>query len=81
MLTFLSCSSPQDYRWHWTSFLCGASVSLYVYLYALYYYFLKTKMSGTFQTAFYFGYMALFALALGVMCGTCQRGSVCFCPL
>ncbi len=81
MLTFLSCSSPQDYRWHWTSFLCGASVSLYVYLYALYYYFLKTKMSGTCQTAFYFGYMALFALALGVMCGTCQRGSVCFFPL
>ncbi len=27
-------------------------------------------MFGLFQTAFYFGYMALFSLCLGVMCGT-----------
>lgn len=26
-------------------------------------------MYGLFQTTFYFGYMALFSLALGVMCG------------
>lgn len=28
------------------------------------------RMYGLFQTAFYFGYMALFSLALGLMCGT-----------
>lgn len=27
-------------------------------------------MYGLFQTAFYFGYMALFSIALGIMCGT-----------
>lgn len=27
-------------------------------------------MYGLFQTAFYFGYMALFSGALGIMCGT-----------
>lgn len=27
-------------------------------------------MYGLFQTAFYFGYMALFSLALGIICGT-----------
>ena len=27
-------------------------------------------MYGLFQTAFYFGYMALFSAALGIMCGT-----------
>ena len=27
-------------------------------------------MFGLFQTTFYFGYMALFSLALGIMCGT-----------
>lgn len=27
-------------------------------------------MYGLFQTAFYFSYMALFSLALGIMCGT-----------
>lgn len=28
------------------------------------------RMYGLFQTAFYFGYMALFSGALGIMCGT-----------
>lgn len=62
--------NAEDYRWRWTSFLAGASTSFYVYIYAIYYFFFKTKMYGLFQTAFYFGYMALFSLALGIMCGT-----------
>jgi len=28
------------------------------------------RMYGMFQTVFYFGYMALFSLGLGIMCGT-----------
>lgn len=28
------------------------------------------RMYGLFQTAFYFGNMALFSLGLGIMCGT-----------
>ena len=31
---------------------------------------LSFRMYGLFQTAFYFGYMALFSLAMGIMCGT-----------
>ncbi|KAL6431987.1 hypothetical protein ACFW04_007434 [Cataglyphis niger] len=54
----------------WTSFLAAASTAGYVYIYSFYYFFFKTKMYGLFQTAFYFGYMALFSLALGIMCGT-----------
>ncbi|XP_077505688.1 transmembrane 9 superfamily protein member 3 isoform X2 [Amblyomma americanum] len=62
--------NAEDYRWQWTSFLAGASTAGYVYLYSFYYYFFKTKMYGLFQTVFYFGYMALFSFALGVLCGT-----------
>ncbi|XP_058789177.1 transmembrane 9 superfamily member 3 [Phymastichus coffea] len=62
--------NAEDYRWQWTSFLAAASTASYVYLYSFYYFFFKTKMYGLFQTAFYFGYMALFSLALGIMCGT-----------
>ncbi|XP_043473138.1 transmembrane 9 superfamily member 3 [Leptopilina heterotoma] len=62
--------NAEDYRWQWTSFLAAASTSGYVYLYSFYYFFFKTKMYGLFQTAFYFGYMALFSVALGIMCGT-----------
>ncbi|GMT24604.1 hypothetical protein PFISCL1PPCAC_15901 [Pristionchus fissidentatus] len=62
--------NAEDYRWRWTSFAAGASTSLYVYLYSIYYFLFKTKMYGLFQTAFYFGYMGLFSIALGLMCGT-----------
>ncbi|XP_029154866.1 transmembrane 9 superfamily member 3 [Nylanderia fulva] len=62
--------NAEDYRWQWTSFLAAASTAGYVYIYSFYYFFFKTKMYGLFQTAFYFGYMALFSLALGIMCGT-----------
>ncbi|GFX52331.1 transmembrane 9 superfamily member 3 [Trichonephila clavipes] len=61
--------NAEDYRWQWTSFLSGASTAGYVYMYSFYYYFFKTKMYGLFQTAFYFGYMALFSAALGILCG------------
>ena len=38
-------------RWHWIAFLTGASTAAYVYLYATYYFFTKTKMSGFFQVS------------------------------
>lgn len=61
--------NAEDYRWHWTSFLSAASTAGYVYVYSIYYFFFKTRMYGLFQTAFYFGYMAMFCLGLGLMCG------------
>ncbi|KAH1002937.1 hypothetical protein HUJ04_008961 [Dendroctonus ponderosae] len=62
--------NAEDYRWQWTSFLAAGSTSAYVYIYAIYYFFFKTKMYGLFQTTFYFGYMALFSGVLGIICGT-----------
>lgn len=62
--------NAEDYRWQWTAFLSAASTAGYVYLYSFYYFFFKTKMYGLFQTTFYFGYMALFSVGLGIMCGT-----------
>ncbi|XP_033117680.1 transmembrane 9 superfamily member 3-like isoform X2 [Anneissia japonica] len=62
--------NAEDYRWQWTSFLAAGSTALYVYIYSFYYFFFKTKMYGLFQTMFYFGYMAIFSIGLGIMCGT-----------
>ncbi|KAK4322638.1 hypothetical protein Pmani_006615 [Petrolisthes manimaculis] len=62
--------NAEDYQWQWTSFLAAVSTSGYVYVYATYYFIYKTKMYGFFQTSFYFGYMALFSVTLGLMCGT-----------
>ncbi|KAI6202398.1 Transmembrane 9 superfamily member [Aphelenchoides besseyi] len=62
--------NAEDYRWRWSSFMAGGSIALYVYMYSIYYYFFKTKMYGLFQTSFYFGYMGIFSVALGILCGT-----------
>lgn len=61
--------NAENYHWQWTSFFSAASTSLYVYLYSIYYYYVKTKMSGFFQTSFYFGYTLMFSLGLGILCG------------
>lgn len=61
--------NAENYHWQWTSFFSAASTALYVYLYAIYYYHVKTKMSGFFQTSFYFGYTMMFCLGLCILCG------------
>ncbi|KAI8091041.1 uncharacterized protein B0P05DRAFT_485514 [Gilbertella persicaria] len=58
--------NSEDHRWHWVSFMTCASTAGYVYLYSIYYFMVKTKMTGMFQTSFYFGYTAL--LSLGMFC-------------
>ncbi|GAA29282.2 transmembrane 9 superfamily member 3 [Clonorchis sinensis] len=62
--------NSEDYRWQWTSFMSGASISIYAYLYSAYYFIFKTKMNGFFQTSFFFVYMGLFCMYLGVLCGS-----------
>ncbi|KAE8690621.1 Transmembrane 9 superfamily member 1 [Hibiscus syriacus] len=61
--------NAENYHWQWTSFFSAASTAVYVYLYSIYYYHVKTKMSGFFQTSFYFGYTLMFSLGLGILCG------------
>jgi transmembrane 9 superfamily protein 3 len=61
--------NAENYHWQWTSFFSAASTAVYVYLYSIYYYNVKTKMSGFFQTSFYFGYTLMFCLGLGTLCG------------
>ncbi|KAK5837217.1 hypothetical protein PVK06_013027 [Gossypium arboreum] len=61
--------NAENYHWRWTSFFSAASTAIYVYLYSVYYYHVKTKMSGFFQTSFYFGYTLMFCLGLGILCG------------
>ncbi len=62
--------NAEDYRWHWTSFMAGGSTAAYVFLYAVYFFFNKTHMYGVMQTAFYFGYTAVFCFGLFILTGT-----------
>lgn len=61
--------NAENYHWPWTSFAMAASTSVYVFLYSVHYFVFKTHMTGFFQTAFYFGYTAMFCTGLGLMCG------------
>ncbi|CAM6040049.1 unnamed protein product [Sphagnum compactum] len=61
--------NAENYHWQWTSFISAASTGAYVFLYSIYYYFMKTKMTGFFQTCFYFGYTLMFCIGLGILCG------------
>ncbi|KAE9446874.1 hypothetical protein C3L33_21228, partial [Rhododendron williamsianum] len=71
--------NAENYHWQWTSFFSAASTAVYVYLYSIYYYSVKTKMSGFFQTSFYFGYTLMFCLGLGILCGelNCFHSKFC----
>ena len=42
---------------------------MYMFLYAVYFFFNKTKMTGLLMTTLYFGYMALFSFGFGIMTG------------
>jgi transmembrane 9 superfamily protein 3 len=46
-----------------------------VFLYGVYYFLFKTQMHGLLQTSYYFGYMALICLNLGLLCGTLGHGA------
>lgn len=41
--------NSEDHRWQWVSFLSGSSTAGYVFLYSIYYFFVKTKMTGFFS--------------------------------
>eukprot|EP00002_Diphylleia_rotans_P037417 TRINITY_DN8356_c0_g1_i1.p1 TRINITY_DN8356_c0_g1~~TRINITY_DN8356_c0_g1_i1.p1 ORF type:complete len:592 (-),score=81.51 TRINITY_DN8356_c0_g1_i1:447-2222(-) len=62
--------SSEDYRWQWTSFFCGASTAIYLFLYSIYYFHTKTNMTGTLQTVFYYGYTLILCFAVWIVCGT-----------
>jgi len=62
--------NAEDHRWKWTAFGSGASTGIYVFLYAIFYFYTKTMMTGFFQTVFYFGYMFMFAAGISFLTGT-----------
>jgi transmembrane 9 superfamily protein 3 len=64
------CLNAENYLWQWTAFGSGASTAGYVFLYGIYYFIFKTQMHGFLQVCFYFGYMTLIAVNLGLLCGT-----------
>ncbi|KAK2560122.1 Transmembrane 9 superfamily member 1 [Acropora cervicornis] len=68
-LTYFQLSS-EDYRWWWRSLMCGGSTSLFVFSYAMFYYFKRSNMSGSLQTVQFFGYTLLTCYVFFLMLST-----------
>jgi transmembrane 9 superfamily member 3 len=62
--------NAENHHWQWIAYLSAGSTSAYVFLYSIFYFLYKTQMTGLLQVSFYFGYMALFCIALFFMTGT-----------
>jgi transmembrane 9 superfamily protein 3 len=61
--------NAEDYRWHWSAFLCTATTGVYVFIYSVVYYFHSTSMSGILQFTYYFGSTFVFAAAVALYAG------------
>lgn len=68
-LTYFQLSA-EDYRWWWRSIFSAGSTGLFVFLYALFYYFKRSNMSGALQTIEFFGYTFLTCYVFFLMLGT-----------
>jgi transmembrane 9 superfamily protein 2/4 len=60
----------EDHRWWWKSFMNGACIGIYLFLYSLW--FLGSKMSvvGVLTVVVYLTYMSMICLSVGLICGT-----------
>jgi hypothetical protein len=59
----------QDHRWWWPSFLSSGGVSIYVLLYAIYYFIAKLHMNEFVPALLYFGYSLIMAFAFFILSG------------
>lgn len=68
-LTYFQLTS-EDYRWWWRAFLSSASSAIYVFLYAVLYFYTRLQIEKTTPTVLYFGYMFLMSLIFFLLTGT-----------
>jgi len=62
--------SMEDHRWWWTSFINGGSTGIFIYVYSIFYYVYRSKMTGVLQGSFYFAYMWIVCYFFFIMLGS-----------
>ncbi|CAF1000755.1 unnamed protein product [Rotaria magnacalcarata] len=68
-LTYFQLAA-EDYRWWWQSIVTSGSTGLFVFLYAVFFYFNRSKMRGALQTLQFFGYTSIACYVFFLMLGT-----------
>lgn len=67
-LTYFQLSS-EDYRWWWRSFFSAGFTGVFVFFYAIFYYVMRSNMSGMLQSVQFFGYTILACYVFFLMLG------------
>ncbi|XP_018410570.1 PREDICTED: transmembrane 9 superfamily member 2-like [Nanorana parkeri] len=60
----------EDYHWWWRSFLTSGFTAVYLFIYAIHYFFSKLQITGTASTILYFGYTMIMVLIFFLFTGT-----------
>uniref|UniRef100_A0A8B9NYT2 Transmembrane 9 superfamily member n=1 Tax=Apteryx owenii TaxID=8824 RepID=A0A8B9NYT2_APTOW len=60
----------EDYHWWWRSFLTSSFTAVYLFIYAVHYFFSKLQITGTASTILYFGYTLIMVLIFFLFTGT-----------
>ncbi|KAM9850058.1 transmembrane 9 superfamily protein member 5 isoform 2-T2 [Aulostomus maculatus] len=60
----------EDYHWWWRSFLTSGFTAVYLFIYAVHYFFSKLQIIGAASTILYFGYTMIMVLMFFLFTGT-----------
>uniref|UniRef100_A0A6Q2YCR8 Transmembrane 9 superfamily member n=1 Tax=Esox lucius TaxID=8010 RepID=A0A6Q2YCR8_ESOLU len=60
----------EDYHWWWRSFLTSGFTAIYLFVYAVHYFFSKLQIVGAASTILYFGYTGIMVLIFFLFTGT-----------
>lgn len=60
----------QDYHWWWRSFIVSGGSAIYVFAYAVFYFFTQLEITEFTPTLLYFGYTALMCFTFWLLTGT-----------
>jgi transmembrane 9 superfamily protein 1 len=62
--------SSEDHRWWWHSVFSSGATSVFMFLYAIFYFYVRSNMDGTLQTVQFFGFTLLACYIFFLMLGT-----------
>lgn len=70
IVTIYIALCSEDYNWWWHSFLIGAGSSFWVFMYCVYYYFMRLHIEGFVSGLLFFSYSFVGCVVYGLLCGT-----------
>ncbi|EFB28315.1 hypothetical protein PANDA_008639, partial [Ailuropoda melanoleuca] len=59
----------EDYHWWWRAFLTSGFTAVYLFIYAVYYFFIKLQITGIASSILYFGYTMVLVLIFFLFTG------------